>query len=101
MRLFGFSVRRRARGYRGWIWSRLWRFGATPEEFAKELRLAAAIKWYEVERLSQSKAAEVAGLSRAAFVDALGWYGVSAIQTKPEELGEDVRQALGESTDDA
>ena len=74
---------------------------ATPEEFAKELRLAAAIKWYEVERLSQSKAAEVAGLSRAAFIDALGRYGVSAIQTKPEELSEDVRQALGKSTDPA
>ena len=73
----------------------------TPEEFAQELRLAAAIKWYELERISQGKAAEVAGLSRAAFIDALGRYGVSVIQTKPEELGKDVRQALGEHADDA
>ena len=67
----------------------------TPEDFAKELRLAAAVKWYEQERISQSKAAEVAGLSRAELIDALSRYGVSAVQTKPEELGSDVRHALG------
>lgn len=37
---------------------------ATPEQFVRELRLAAAVKWYETERLSQSKAAEVAGSER-------------------------------------
>ena len=68
----------------------------TPEEFVQELRLAAAVKWYELERISQSKAAEVAGLSRTEFIDALGRYGVSAVQTKPRELGADVRHALGE-----
>ena len=67
----------------------------SPEEFARELRLAAAIKWYEMERLSQGKAAELAGLSRAAFIDALSRYGVSAIQTAPSELEEDMHQALG------
>ena len=34
-----------------------------PEEFAQELRLAAAVKWYELGELSQGKAAEVAGLA--------------------------------------
>jgi hypothetical protein len=34
----------------------------TPEGFVAEMRLAAAVKWYELGLLSQSKAAEVAGV---------------------------------------
>jgi predicted HTH domain antitoxin len=40
----------------------------SPEEFARELRVAAAIHWYERGELSQEKAAQVAGLSRAQFL---------------------------------
>lgn len=43
----------------------------SPEEFARELRLAAAIYWYEKGEISQEKAAAVAGLDRAAFLLAL------------------------------
>jgi predicted HTH domain antitoxin len=70
---------------------------SSPEEFARELRLAAAIKWYEMERISQGKAAEIAGLSRSAFIDALSRYRVSPIQGSPSELEAEVEQALGES----
>ncbi len=38
------------------------------EEFARELRLAAAILWYERGEISQEKAAQVAGLSRTKFL---------------------------------
>jgi predicted HTH domain antitoxin len=38
---------------------------------AAELRLAAAVKWYECGVLSQEKAAEVAGMSRAEFIFSL------------------------------
>lgn len=58
----------------------------TPEVFASEMRVAAAAKWYELGRVSQEKAAEIAGLSRADFIDALKNLGVSAVQTTPEEL---------------
>ena len=40
----------------------------SPEEFGRELRLAAATHWYERGRISQETAARVAGLSRARFL---------------------------------
>jgi predicted HTH domain antitoxin len=67
----------------------------SPDEVAQEMRLAAAVKWYEVGELSQGKAAELAGLSREAFIGALGTFGVSAIQTRPEEIEQDLRAARG------
>ena len=62
----------------------------TPERFVRELRLAAAAKWYEMGVLSQSKAAEIAGVSRQEFIEALGRFGVSPLQTTPEELEAEV-----------
>jgi predicted HTH domain antitoxin len=64
----------------------------TPERFVQELRLAAAAKWYEMGLLSQSKASEVAGVSRQGFVEALRHFGVSAVQSKPEEIEAEVNR---------
>ncbi len=51
-----------------------------PATFVGEMRLAAAVKWYEMARISQAKAAEIAGLSRAEFLDALHQFGVTPFQ---------------------
>ena len=44
----------------------------SPQEFTHKLRIAAAVKWYELELVSQGRAAEIAGLTRAEFITALG-----------------------------
>lgn len=61
-----------------------------PERFVREMRLAAAVKWYEVHRISQSKAAEIAGVSRHDFLEALARFGVSPFQATVEELAGEV-----------
>jgi len=62
---------------------------AAPDEFMQEMRIAAAIKWYELERISQAKAAEIAGLSRAEFIKELSKAKVSPFQITQEELKND------------
>ncbi len=61
-----------------------------PEAFLREMRLAAAVKWYEMEQISQSKAAEIAGISRAEFLTALTRFQVSPFQITANDLIQEV-----------
>jgi predicted HTH domain antitoxin len=69
----------------------------SPTEFVQEMKYAAVVKWYEAGMISQDKAAEIAGLSRHAFLALLARYEVSAIQLNSDSLEEELRHARGES----
>jgi predicted HTH domain antitoxin len=58
----------------------------SPEELAGEMRLAAAVIWYQMGTISQEIAARLSGMERAAFIDALSRFGVSAFQETAEEI---------------
>jgi len=64
-----------------------------PETFVREMRLAAAIQWYDQQRISQAQAAEIAGVSRAEFLGALDQCGVSPLQYS---AGEVIQEVSGE-----
>ncbi len=61
-------------------------FKQTPAEFVRSMKITALVKWYEDGRISQSKAAEIAGISRQEFLEHLYEHKISPYQLTPEEL---------------
>lgn len=63
------------------------------EEFEREARMAMAVKLFETKRISSGIAAEMAGMSRAAFLLDLHRHGVPMIDLTEEELESDLAHA--------
>jgi predicted HTH domain antitoxin len=64
-----------------------------PGEVAEALRMAAAVKLYELGRLSSGAAAGLAGVPRVVFLAKLADYGVDTFDLSEEQLAKETRLA--------
>lgn len=64
----------------------------SPDEFAREMRLAAAMHWYKRGEISQEKAAHIAGLDRTAFLLALVREGEDSFIVDFNDLEKELRR---------
>jgi predicted HTH domain antitoxin len=62
----------------------------SPTELEKDIKLAAAIDWYRRDLISQERAAELAGMPRAAFLDALAARKIDVMHVDIEELKQEI-----------
>jgi predicted HTH domain antitoxin len=68
--------------------------GRREAELEKEVRLASALKLFEMGRISSGLAAKLAGMSRVEFLLLCGHYNVSVFQQDPAEVESDAFAAL-------
>jgi predicted HTH domain antitoxin len=65
----------------------------TREQLGDEIRLAAAVKLYELGRLSSGAAAALGGIPRLVFLSKLADYGVDTFVLTEEQLRRETRLA--------
>jgi predicted HTH domain antitoxin len=65
----------------------------TPSEFSKDILMLAAVKLYQMGKLSSGRAAMLAGIPRVSFLQSLSRYGVPIFDLTSEELRQDFDNA--------
>lgn len=63
------------------------------KEFSKDILILAAVKLYELGKLSSGRAAQLAGVSRISFLQTLSRYNVPVFNLTEEELKQDIANA--------
>jgi predicted HTH domain antitoxin len=66
----------------------------TKDELEHHIRLMAALKMFELGKVSSGKAAELAGMSRVEFLETCGRYRVSPFNYSPEEAEQELKKDL-------
>jgi predicted HTH domain antitoxin len=66
--------------------------GVTRQELAAQIRLMAALKMFELGKLSSGKAAQLAGISRVEFFEMCGRYHVPIANYTAAELEAELAQ---------
>jgi predicted HTH domain antitoxin len=66
----------------------------TKEEMEQHIRLMAALKMFELGKVSLGRAAELAGMGRTAFIDLCGRYRISIFNYPLDEIEREIRQDL-------
>jgi predicted HTH domain antitoxin len=66
----------------------------TRGEFEAQIRLMAALKMFELGKLSSGKAAQLAGISRVEFLEMCGRYHVPVIHYTAEEIEAELKQEV-------
>ena len=64
-----------------------------PDEVPHQLLLAAAVKLFEMGKISAGKASELAGMPKPLFLTKLAELGVSACTLSAEDIAEDISRA--------
>jgi predicted HTH domain antitoxin len=64
-----------------------------PDELAQALLVAAAVKLFELGKISAGKAAELAGMPKPLFLTTLADFGVSASTLSAEDIAQDIANA--------
>jgi predicted HTH domain antitoxin len=65
----------------------------TPEQLSHDLVLVAAVKLYELGRLSSGAAAKLAGIPRVVFLSKMADYGVDTFRLSEEQIERETRLA--------
>lgn len=66
----------------------------TKDELESHIRLMAALKMFELGKISSGKAAEFAGMSRVEFLETCGKYKVSVFNYSEDEIEKELMRDL-------